>query len=85
MAFITEEEVERIAIAGQAHTPNTLKTVKGDKDIATDLRKEFFDALAPVAALITKANEFGFEVGFQFGPNAFGQVTIQAINIMKKY
>lgn len=65
--------------------PNVLAQVKGDKDIATDLRKEFFDALAPVAALITKANEFGFEVGFQFGPNAFGQVHIQAINLMKKY
>ena len=64
---------------------NEIKTVKGDKDIATDLRKEFFDALAPVAALITKANEYGFEVGFQFGPNAFGQVQIMAINIMKKY
>ena len=64
---------------------NGIKTVKGDKDIATDLRKEFFDALAPVAALITKANEYGFEVGFQFGPNVFGQVQVQQVNLMKKY
>lgn len=64
---------------------NEIKTVKGDKEIANDLRKEFFEALAPVADLISKANEYGFEVGFQFGPNAFGKVQIQAINLMKKY
>jgi len=62
-----------------------LSTVKGDKEIATELRKKFFDALDPVAELIAEANQFGFEVGFQFGPDAFGKVQVQAINIMKKY
>lgn len=39
----------------------------------------------PVAALIAEAESFGFEVGFQFGKNAFGQAQIQVINLMKKY
>lgn len=62
-----------------------LSVVKGDKEIATDLRKKFFDALDPVAELIAEANASGFEVGFQFGPNAFGKVQVQSINLMKKY
>jgi hypothetical protein len=62
-----------------------LSVVKGDKEIATDLRKKFFDALDPVAELIAEANASGFEVGFQFGPNAFGKVSVQQINLMKKY
>ena len=59
--------------------------IKGDKEIATELRKKFFDALTPVAALIAEAESFGFDVGFQFGKNAFGQAQIQVINLMKKY
>ncbi len=62
-----------------------IKTVKGDKEIANDLRKKFFDALAPVAELIAEAESNGFEVGFQFGKNAFGQAQIQVINLLKKY
>lgn len=62
-----------------------LLQVKGDKEIATELRKKFFDALTPVATLIAEAESFGFEVGFQFGKNDFGQAQIQVINLMKKY
>jgi hypothetical protein len=64
---------------------NEIKTVKGDKEIANELRKKFFDALAPVAELIAEAESNGFEVGFQFGKNAFGKAVIQVINLMKKY
>lgn len=64
---------------------NEIKTVKGDKELATELRKEFFNALEPVAVLIGKAESMGFEVGFQFGKNAFGQPQVLAINLMKKY
>ena len=66
-------------------TMNEIKTVKGDKEIANELRKKFIDALDPVAELIAEANAIGFEVGFQFGPNAFGKVQVQAVNLMKKY
>ena len=62
-----------------------LTSIKGDKEIADDLRKKFFNVLGPVAELINEANKTGFEVGFQFGPNAFGQICVQAINLMKKY
>lgn len=62
-----------------------LSQVKGDKEIAMELRKEFFDALSPVAELIAKAENLGFDVGFQFGKNAFGQAQIQVINLSKKY
>lgn len=64
---------------------STLSMIKGDKEIATELRKKFFDALVPVAELIAEAEQNGFEVGFQFGKNAFGQAQIQVINLMKKY
>lgn len=62
-----------------------MTTVKGDKDIATELRKQFFDVLTPVCELIGEAKKNGFEVGFAFGENAFGQTQIQQINLMKKY
>lgn len=64
---------------------NEIRAVKGDKEIAMELRKEFFDALSPVAELIAKAENLGFDVGFQFGKNAFGQAQIQVINLSKKY
>lgn len=71
-------------------TPNqaaslVLSQVKGDKEIAMGLRKKFFDALSPVAELIAEAESLGFDVGFQFGKNAFGQAQIQVINLSKKY
>jgi hypothetical protein len=62
-----------------------MTTIKGDKEIATELRQKFFDALAPVAELIAEAESNGFEVGFQFGKNAFGKAQIMSINLMKKY
>lgn len=64
---------------------NELKTIKGDKEIANDLRKKFFEALTPVCELLAEAEQSGFEVGFGFGKNAFGQTVIANINLMKKY
>lgn len=66
-------------------TPIRANVVKGDKDIASDLRKRFFEALAPVAELITEAEQSGFEVGFGFGKNVFQQTVVHQINLMKKY
>lgn len=71
-------------------TPNqatslVLSQVKGDKEIAMELRKRFFDTLVPVAELIAEAETLGFDVGFQFGKNAFGQTQVQVINLSKKY
>ena len=66
-------------------SPIRSNVVKGDKEIATELRKQFFEALAPVAALINEAEKKGFEVGFSFGKNAFGETQPVAINLMKKY
>jgi hypothetical protein len=60
-------------------------TVKGDKEIADELRKRFFDALKPVCGLIAEAEKNGFEVGFSFAKDAFNNTTIAAINLMKKY
>lgn len=62
-----------------------LQTIKGDKEIADELRKKFFDALTPICELIAEAERNGFEVGFGFGKNPFGQTIIQNINLMKKY
>ena len=62
-----------------------LTSVKGDKDIAEDLRKRFFVALSPVCELIAEAERNGFEVGFGFGKDAFNKTVIANINLMKKY
>ena len=59
--------------------------VKGDKEIADELRKRFFDVLAPVCQLIGEAEKHGFEVGFGFGADAFGNKVINHIHLMKKY
>lgn len=64
---------------------NELKTIKGDKEIAEELRKKFFEALTPVCKLLGEASNIGFEVGFGFGKDAFGNTVIQNINLMKKY
>ncbi len=58
---------------------------KSDKEKAEGLRKRFYEALQPVAALIVEAEKEGFEVGFQFGKDAFGMAKIQVINLLKKY
>ena len=58
---------------------------KSDKEIAEDLRKRFFELLQPVAALVGEAEREGFEVGFQFGKDAFGNPQIMLINLLKKY
>lgn len=62
-----------------------LKAVKGDREIAEELRKKFFEALTPVCELLGEASEVGFEIGFGFGKDAFGRTIIQHINLMKKY
>lgn len=62
-----------------------LSQVKGDKEIADELRKKFFEALTPVCQLLGEASDVGFEVGFGFGKDAFGRTIIQHINLLKKY
>ena len=64
---------------------NEIKTIKGDKEIAMELRTKFFEALGPVAELINEAERYGFEVRFGFGKNAFQKTQIMNINLMKKY
>jgi len=62
-----------------------LNTPKTEKDAASELRNKFFEALQPVVLIIAEAEANGFEVGFQFGKDAFNRTQVQAIHIMKKY
>jgi hypothetical protein len=62
-----------------------LVSIKGDKELASELRAKFYDALKPVCELIAEAEKMGFEVGFGFGKDAFGNACINHINLMKKY
>jgi hypothetical protein len=62
-----------------------LTSVKGDREIADELRVKFFDALKPVCGLIAESEKNGFEVGFSFAKDAFNNTTIASINLMKKY
>lgn len=64
---------------------STLSTIKGDKEIAEDLRKKLYDALQPIVGLIAEADQNGFEVGFAFGKDAFGKTAIQQIHLSKRY
>lgn len=81
-------DLERLKGAQNVAANNLIAALvpnKPDKEIADELRKKFFEALQPVAALIVEAESNGFEVGFQFGKDAFGKAQIQVINLLKKY
>jgi hypothetical protein len=67
----------------EAHAPVTLVPTKSDVERAREIRDELVSALTPVTEILTRARREGFQLQFQFGPNAFGQVTLNSLEIVK--
>lgn len=65
--------------------PVKLVTTKPDAEVAEELKKELHEAAKPWMEACTKAMSLGFQVQAQFGPNAFKQVSIQQLQLVKVF
>lgn len=67
--------------------PSPLSIVPGqsDRELASALRAEVTELLAPVCERLSRAKRDGFDVGLQLGPDATGAVRIQGLRIMKEF
>lgn len=62
-----------------------LVTTKPDAEVAEELKAELVEALKPALEIATKALSLGFQVQLNMGANAFKQVVLQNLNLMKVY
>ena len=67
------------------NTPVKLVTTKPDAEVAEELKAELVEALKPALEIATKALSLGFQVQLNMGANAFKQVVLQNLNLMKVY
>ena len=67
------------------NTPVKLVTTKTDAEVAEELKAELVEALKPALEIATKALSLGFQVQLNMGANAFKQVVLQNLNLMKVY
>lgn len=58
---------------------------KPDAELAEELKQELIEAAKPWLDVCTKAKLAGFDVQANFAPNAFKQVVIQHLNLIKTY
>ena len=65
--------------------PVKLVTTKPDAEVAEELKAELVEALKPALEIATKALSLGFQVQLNMGANAFKQVVLQNLNLMKVY
>lgn len=63
--------------------PVRLMPTKPDAELAEELKKELNEALQPALAIATKALSLGFVVQLNMGPNAFKQVVVQQLQLLK--
>ena len=67
------------------NTPVKLVITKPDAEVAEELKAELVEALKPALEIATKALSLGFQVQLNMGANAFKQVVLQNLNLMKVY
>lgn len=60
-----------------------LVPTKPDAEIAEELKQELAEAAKPYLEAATKAMSLGFVVQSNFGPNAFKQIVIQELRLLK--
>jgi hypothetical protein len=65
--------------------PVKLVTTKPDAELAEELKAELLEALKPALEIATKALGLGFQVQMNMGANAFKQVVVQQLNLMKVF
>ena len=62
-----------------------LVTTKPDAEVAEELKAELMEALAPVTVIATRALALGFQVQMNMGANAFKQVQVQQLQLLKVF
>lgn len=65
--------------------PIQLVTTKPDAELAEELKAEIREAIKPYLEVSTKIHKLGFILQMQMSPNAFGEVIIQQLNLMKQF
>lgn len=65
--------------------PIQLVTTKPDTELAEELKAELAKAAEPWLVASTKAKNLGFDVQAQFGMNAFKQVVIIQLNLIRVF
>lgn len=63
--------------------PIQLVTTKPDIELAEELKAELMEVVKPYLDVATKALRLGFTVQMQMSPNAFKEVVVQQLNLMK--
>ena len=62
-----------------------LVPTKPDSEVAEELKQELAKALEPALAVATKALSLGFQVQLNMAPNAFKQVVVQHLQLVKVF
>ncbi len=65
--------------------PIQLVTTKPDAEVAEELKAELVEALKPALEVATRALSLGFQVQLNMGPNAFKQVVLQQLQLLKVF
>ncbi len=65
--------------------PVRLVTTKPDAELAKELKQELLDALKPALDVATKIKGLGFDVQLNMGANAFNQVIVNQLNLIKTF
>lgn len=63
--------------------PVKLVPTKPDAELAEELKQELAEAAKPYLEAATRAMSLGFVVQSNFGPNAFKQIVIQELRLLK--
>ncbi len=64
--------------------PVRLLTTRSDAEVAEDLRRRMYEALAPVLELWEEASRLSFQSGFRFERDGFGRGRI-VVTLMKEF
>lgn len=65
--------------------PVKLVTTKPDTELAEELKQELAKAAEPYLVAATRAKSLGFNVQSNFGPNAFNQIVILELRLIKVF
>lgn len=65
--------------------PVKLVTTKPDAELAEELKQELLEALKPALEVSTRALSLGFQVQLNMGANAFKQVVVQQLQLLKVF
>ena len=61
------------------------RVVKGDKELADDIRREFTSVIEPVLVVCEKAKANGFDLSFNIQCDARGRAVLAVLRVTKEY